>query len=127
MHLEDRDRRLRPLPLRSPAEPVAVAPFVAVDVGDLGRRGRPKLHGEADGVGLVEPLAVRCADFVLVERSGPDVEVADEVDVVRVRRPNGETGAGHPFVLRQVGAEDLEDPCIVAAREAGDPLRVQDR
>ena len=43
-----------------------------------------------------------------------------------VRRPDGEAGAEHPFVLHRVGAEVLEDPLIVTAQEAGDTVRIQD-
>jgi hypothetical protein len=95
-------------------------------------------------------LAVGRADLVLVERplldagdeelphaacpeaphrmasAIPGVEITDEVDVVRVRSPDGETCAGHPFVIHRMGAEILVDSRIVAAHQEGDPVRIQD-
>ena len=115
--LVDRHRAGQRLPDRAVGQPVVVLPFVGGLVHDRGGGGRQFGVGR-HRVGLVPPHAVGPADGVLVraaradagdeqlpdpgpaERAHrvrppvPEVEVADEPDPARVRRPDGERGAG---------------------------------
>jgi hypothetical protein len=129
--LVERRRRVAPL------EPLRVAPLVLRLVHDRG--GLRRLLGlERVRVGLVEAVAVRPRDLVLVVRAPadlgheqlpdaaraerahrmqpavPPVEVADHRDRLRGRRPDRERRAPHALVLHHVRAEPGVDLLVAA-------------
>ena len=117
VHLVDRHRAGQRLPDGALGQPVVVLPLVRGLVHDRAGGGR-QLGVGRHRVGLVPPHPVGPADRVLVGAAGgdpgheqlpdpgpaerahrvrppvPEVEVADEPDPARVRRPDGEGGAG---------------------------------
>ena len=137
MDLVDRDRLVELRRLAAPREPLRVAPLVARLV-DHRRRLRRQLGGEGDGIGLEPDLARLREDLELVvgavadageeelpdaaraerahrvQAAVPRVEVADDRDGARARRPDGEGGAVHALVLDDVRAE-LGVELLVAA------------
>ena len=130
MHFVDRHRRAARIPRGPRRHPVGVGPDEARGVAH-DRRGRgSKLRAEADGIGLErKQRAVGADDFVLVERAlgergdedlpdaradalahgvaaaVPGIEVADDGNALRVRRPHREMHALDTFVLDGMGAQ----------------------
>ena len=116
VHLVDGHRAAQRLPRRAGGEPFVIGPGV-VRLVDDGRGGGRHLRERGHRVGLIPPGAVGPADGELVPGAGrdpgyeqlpdartaerphgmgsalPEVEVADEPDAARVRRPDGERGA----------------------------------
>ena len=133
VHLVDRHRAGQRRPDGALGQPVAVVPLVRGLVHDRGGGGR-RLGVGRHRVGLVPPHPVGPADGVLVGGAGgdagheqlphpgpaerahrvrppvPEVEVADEPDPARVRRPDRERGAG----LRRPRAERAPELLVPA-------------
>ncbi len=137
--LVDRHRlapRLVSAPRRHPG---LVGPREVRRAADDRRGRRPQLGAEADRVGLErQQLAAGADDFVLVDRAFaqrrdedlpdagadalahhvataiPAVEVADDGDASRVRRPDGEVHARDALVLDRVRAEPVVEPDVRA-------------
>src|SRR5690349_4677102 len=142
MDLVDGDR----LAPRIGASPEFAMPFITPfmahwQVGD-GRGRRPKLRAESEGIGLERQfLASRPDDLVFIglaradigQENFPDagidtlahdmaaavpvVELADDRDAPRIRRPDGEMDAACALVLDQMGAEFVEEPQMRALRD----------
>ena len=137
MDLVDRHRRRQRLAGGAVGHPVGVAPLEAGEVLDL--RGGPggQLRGERVGVGPVESRpAVGGEDRILVQRPRPDrrdesrpdpgrappregidggvpaVELADDRDFPRVRRPDGEMRAGRAVEVEDVGPQLLVEAFV---------------
>ena len=120
VHFVDRTSGASSQRVAAPARrhPLLVAPLVARDVADDGRRLRRRFEGDAERVGLRQQRAGRRADLELVpfavgeignedlpdaagheqphrvDASVPAVEVADDADALGVGRPDGEVHAG---------------------------------
>ena len=130
MDLVDRDRGVGAAALGPLGHPLGVAPLVG-EVPDDGGGLRRHLGVEGEGIGLLDPVAlVVGADEVLVVRALPDardealpdaggaagmeavlavvpaVEVADDRDLIRIRRPDAEIDAlDAVLVVGQVGSQ----------------------
>ena len=121
--------------------PVAVAPLVALELGDHRAVGGPQLHREPVGIGLEQRAPVARADLVLVGGAGadardeqlpdagraarlhgvaaavPEVERAHHAHALGVRRPHRETRAGAGHRAPRVRAELVVDAVVVALAE----------
>ena len=124
-----------------PAHPFVIAPFEAMFVDDA-RRPRRNLATEGEGVRLVPHGTVFRNDPVFVERAGsdafngalpdsalippererrrarvPPVEVADNGNGIRIRRPNGESHSGKGIPPKDVRSELVVQGKVVAGLE----------
>jgi hypothetical protein len=135
--LVDRDRALQRVALAARAQPLLVGPLVPGLVHDGRGLGRD-LGLEGHRVGLQADLAVLGEDLELVVVPAPDagqedlpdaaraerahrvraavpvVEVADDGDRLRGRRPDGERGAAHAVELEHVRAQLLPQLLVAA-------------
>ncbi len=142
MHLVDRHRLAQRVALRAALEPLRVRPRVLRAVHDR-RVRRRHLGRERDRVGLDAQPAVLRAELELVLRpfvdagdeelpdagraerahrmqaAVPRVEVADDRDRARVRRPDGERGAGDAVDLAHVRAELLVELLVLSLAQRG--------
>src|SRR5688572_12506374 len=131
MDLVRRHRRPIRIALRTLAHPLVVGPGVGGRGPDARRRLGPDLHAEGEGIGLQAQRAVTAEDLVLVELSDtdardedlphpggahaaqwqqpavPSVEVTDDPNASRVRRPDREADAGDALVRPRMRAEDV--------------------
>ncbi len=133
MALVNRDRLLARLRCGTLLDPSLIAPFrffrqAVQHGGRCGRMFRPERDGvgfERQGAsGMVTHLVFvslarrqfgneKLPDAGLVAQTHrmapavPDIEVTDEADIVRVRRPDDEPRPGHVAVFNYVGAEDV--------------------
>ena len=141
MQLVDVDRRAQRIPGAAPRQPLAVVPVITADVRDYGRIVRPQLHLKRERVSLELDVAVCVVDLEFVKRARADVrherlpharvgaplhdvavpvpmiEVADDADAPRVRRPHREARAAHAVALDRVRAELAMDVVVVALAE----------
>jgi hypothetical protein len=147
VHLVDGDGRFERLPLAAGLHPLVVVPGV-VEVPDAGTRLRGRLVVDAEGVGLVDAVAVVLAlDVVLVDGASaqtldeafpnagalgglervlagfPAVEIADDGDALGVGRPDAEGDALLAVAGRRVGAEVLVEAEVGALVEEVDVVR----
>ena len=121
MHLEDVERALHVRRLLALAHVLGVTPLVAADVGRLGSGARDELGAEPVRVGLVEQVALRSLDEVLVELSlldaldeafpdatglGADERVGLRVPAVKIANDVDAPGLGRPDskVIAALGA-----------------------
>ena len=142
VHFIDRHRPLEPGAARPPRRhPLRIVPFV-VAAGDDRRRQRRQFETEPVRIGLEQQLAVqRRSDLELVvlprrhagnedlpdarrpeaphrmHAAVPPVEVADDADALRVRRPDAEVRALCITDAHQVRAELVVDAGVLALRE----------
>ncbi|OIQ79884.1 hypothetical protein GALL_383660 [mine drainage metagenome] len=125
-------RLMQPVLAGTLPEPCRVAPCIGGIGGDAGGSAGPDLEAEAVRVGLDHGVAaVAVADFELVQAAHgqfrdehfphaaraerahgvdaaiPAVEVADDADALRVRRPQRKTNPGDAFALVGVGAQHV--------------------
>ena len=129
--LVDRDRLIGPLRVRAAGHPVRIRPAIARDVAHDRGRLRRMLRTKAHRVGLFVPLAIGAEDLVFIGRAladqrqedfpdaggaapahdvappVPGIEIADDRDAPRIRRPDREMRAAHPFVFDDMRAQHL--------------------
>ena len=141
MHLVDRDRRIRRVPRGARAHPLVVAPAERRRARHHGGGGGRHLGLLRERIGLLRQAHAAGADDVeLVARASatrgtnssqtpaamaqphrmaprvPGVEIADDRDAARVRRPDGKARAAHAVDRHRIGAErfgELEVPPFV--------------
>ena len=132
MHLIDEHRLLIGAVLLFRLIPGSVVPLIASQLPDTGRRMRFFLRKEAVGIRLqdMRPAPLRL-DCILIDRTGlqpgnerapdltiadalhrmdprvPLVEIPDHAHRLRMRRPDGETHAGLPILLHEMGPQHL--------------------
>ena len=123
------------------AQPRAVGPFEFLVVPDDGGVLRRQFEEESERISLHHDVAVRVANFEFVERAlahagnenlpharsaetahrmkapVPVIEIADDTDALRIRRPDGEARAGHAIDHAQLRAELVVDLPLIAFAE----------
>ena len=121
---------------RSSCHPVVIGPLMDRWVPHARRRLRANLHREGEGIGLEAQLPVPPEDLELVELADADVgheelpdaagaqrahrqqatvpaiEVANDTDAARVRRPDREADALGPLVRPGMSAEHVVQPLM---------------
>ena len=129
----------------SPAHPVVIGPCVDRWIPDARSGLGSDLHREGEGVRLQAQLAVAAEHLELVELADADsgheelphsrgahrahrhqapvpaIEVADDPNAARVRRPHAEADAGRALVRARVRPEDVVEPLV---RALGDQVQV---
>ena len=137
MHLVNGDRSFEDVAMRARLHPFAVAKFVARPAYHRGGRGR-QLHQRGEGIRFEQQVAVAGAnlEFVLgafahlgnedfphpgaaerahhVEPPVPAVEIADDADTPRIRRPYRERDAMGATHLAQMRAQLVIHAIVLA-------------
>ena len=141
MHLVNAHRRAEQSVFAAAFHPGVVRPlefFVVPDDGGIFRRD---LEEKSIGIGLQRNLSVRIADLKFVMRAFPHtgnenfpdagraeqphrmkppvpmIEIADDADALRIRRPNGKTDARNTVNHAQLRAELFVNTPLVALAE----------